>query len=130
MGELANNAQEIRNQILGDTLTENPDVARSAFGAHRVIPDRWKGMSDAELADIRQVQEAQRRENIAKQENAQERENEWSLHQTSTAKAGILMERAQVRENAELARQQKAKKMTLDQQVYTNDPTEAYYAQF
>merc|ERR1712032_1197871 len=116
-------------------------VARSAFGSHRVIPDRWKGMSDAELVEIRHAQEAQRRENMAKLEAENERENEWSLHQTSTAKAGILMERAQVRqnaeerkqldmENAELARQQKAKKTTLDQQVYTNDPTEAYYAQF
>merc|ERR1712032_154804 len=138
--ELANNAQEIRNQILGDTLTENPDVARSAFGAHRVIPDRWKGMSDAELADIRHAQEAQRRENMAKLEAENEREKEWSLHQTSTAKAGILMERAQNRqsaeerkqldlENAELARQQQAKKKTYDQ-VYTNVPTDGYYAQF
>lgn len=138
--ELANNVQEIRNQILGDTLTENPDVARSAFGPHRVIPDRWKGMSDAELADIRQVQEAQRRENVAKAEASAEREKEWSLHQTSTAKAGILMERAQFRqsaeerkqldlENAELARQQQAKKKYLDQ-VYTNVPTDGYYAQF
>lgn len=138
--ELANNAQEIRNQILGDTLTENPDVARSAFGPHRVIPDRWKGMSDAELADIRQVQESQRRENLAKLENQMEREQEWSLHQTSTAKAGILMERAQNRqsaeerkqldlENAELARQQQAKKKMMDQ-VYTNVPNEGYYAQF
>jgi len=138
--ELANNAQEIRNQILGDTLTENPDVARSAFGPHRVIPDRWKGMSDAELADIRQVQESQRRENLAKLEDQREREKEWSLHQTSTAKAGILMERAQNRqsaeerkqldlENAELARQQQAKKKMMDQ-VYTNVPSEGYYAQF
>ena len=138
--ELANNAQEIRNQILGDTLTENPDVARSAFGSHRVIPDRWKGMSDAELVDIRQLQESQRRENMAKLEAENEREKEWSLHQTSTAKAGILMERAQNRqsaeerkqldlENAELARQQQAKKKTYDQ-VYTNVPTDGYYAQF
>lgn len=138
--ELANNAQEIRNQILGDTLTENPDVARSAFGSHRVIPDRWKGMSDAELVDIRQLQESQRRENMAKLEAENEREKEWSLHQTSTAKAGILMERALNRqsaeerkqldlENAELARQQQAKKKTYDQ-VYTNVPTDGYYAQF
>jgi len=138
--ELANNAQEIRNQILGDTLTENPDVARSAFGPHRVIPDRWKGMSDAELCDIRQLQESQRRENVAKLEAEMEREQEWSLHQTSTAKAGILMERAQNRqsaeerkqldlENAELARQQQAKRKTMDQ-VYTNVPTDGYYAQF
>lgn len=139
--ELADNTQEIRNQILGDTLTENPAVARSAFGAHRVIPDRWKGMSDDQLADIRSVQEAQRLDNIKKSEQQKELNKEWSLQQTSTAKAGILMDREQTRqqvtlrkqldmENAELARQQSMQKKHLDQEVYTNVPSQAYYAQF
>jgi len=139
--ELADNTQEIRNQILGDTLTENPAVARSAFGAHRVIPDRWKGMSDDQLADIRSVQEAQRLDNIKKSEQKKELNKEWSLQQTSTAKAGILMDREQTRqqvtlrkqldmENAELARQQSMQKKHLDQEVYTNVPSQAYYAQF
>lgn len=139
--ELADNSQEIRNQILGDTLTENPGVARSAFGSHRVIPDRWKGMSEEQLLEIRGMQERQRLENIKQKEQQQERSEEWSLQQTSTAKAGILMDRAQARhqqdlrkeldlENAELARQQTMDKKTLDQEVYTNVPTQAYYAQF
>jgi len=139
--ELADNTQEIRNQILGDTLTENPAVARSAFGAHRVIPDRWKGMSDDQLADVRSVQEAQRLDNIKKSEQQKELNKEWSLQQTSTAKAGILMDREQTRqqvtlrkqldmENAELARQQSMQKKHLDQEVYTNVPSQAYYAQF
>merc|ERR1719219_1423287 len=139
--ELADNAQEIRNQILGDTLTENPEVARSAFGTHRVIPDRWKGMNNEQLHGIRQVQEAQRLDNQKKRENAMERDNEWSLHQTSSAKAGILMERAANRhqaelrkqldaENAEIARKQISAKKHLDSNVYTNVPNEAYYNQF
>jgi len=139
--ELCDNVQEIRNQILGDTLTENPDVARSAFGPHRVIPDRWKGMSEDQLNEIRSLQERQRLENIKKQEQAAERNAEWSLQQTSTAKAGILMDRAHSRhqvdlrkqldlENAELAREQTAKKKHLDQEVYTNVPNQSYYAQF
>lgn len=64
--EQGENMTEIRNQVLGDTLTENPEVARSAFGPHRVLPDRWKGMSDAEIAGIRQVQEKQRADNLGK----------------------------------------------------------------
>lgn len=139
--DLADNTQEIRNQILGDTLTENPNVARSAFGAHRVIPDRWKGMSEDQLFDVRNVQERQRLENIKKNEQQQELHKEWSLQQTSTAKAGILMDREQSRqqvtmrkqldlENAELARQQSQQKNHLDQEVYTNVPSQAYYAQF
>lgn len=56
------NMTEIANHIFGDTLTENPAVAQSAFGPHRVIPDRWKGMSPQQLEDIRREQEKQRLE--------------------------------------------------------------------
>ena len=34
---LQDNLTEIKNQVFGDTLTENPAVARSAFGSHRGI---------------------------------------------------------------------------------------------
>jgi hypothetical protein len=57
--EQDDNFTEISNQIFGDILTENPDVAQSAFGAHRVIPDRWKGMSPAQVNEIRRKQHDQ-----------------------------------------------------------------------
>ena len=50
------------NNIYGDFLTENPAVAQSAFGPHRVVPDRWKGMTPEQLAEIRRMQDIQRRE--------------------------------------------------------------------
>ena len=50
------------NNVHGDILTENPDVAQSAFGSHRVIPDRWKGMSPSQIEEIRMTQEAQKQE--------------------------------------------------------------------
>ena len=50
------------NNIYGDFLTENPAVAQSAFGAHRVIPDRWKGMTPEQIADIKRTQELQIKE--------------------------------------------------------------------
>lgn len=50
---------EMSNHIFGDILTENPDVAQSAFGSHRVIPDRWKGMSPAQVNEIRKTQHDQ-----------------------------------------------------------------------
>merc|ERR1711868_88320 len=53
------NRTEISNNVFGDMLTENPAIAQSAFGSHRVIPDRWKGMSPAELNAIRQTQNEQ-----------------------------------------------------------------------
>jgi hypothetical protein len=55
---------ELANHIYGDILTENPAVAQSAFGPHRVITDRWKGMSPEQLADIRRQQDLQRRERM------------------------------------------------------------------
>ena len=61
--DLDDKMTEIANHVFGDVLTENPAVAQSAFGAHRVITDRWKGMSPQELEDIRKTQERQRAEN-------------------------------------------------------------------
>ena len=60
--EQDDNFTEISNSVFGDMLTENPDVAQSAFGPHRVITDRWKGMSPAQLAEIRRIQQAQMEE--------------------------------------------------------------------
>ena len=50
------NLTEIANHVYGDVLTENPDVARSAFGPHRVVPDRWKGMNADQLEVIKNTQ--------------------------------------------------------------------------
>jgi hypothetical protein len=56
------NKTEMANNIYGDFLTENPACATSAFGAHRVIPDRWKGMTPEQIADIKRQQDIQRKE--------------------------------------------------------------------
>ena len=61
--ELEDNLTEISNHVNGDMLTENPAVAESAFGSHRVIPDRWKGMSPSEVNHILQTQRQQAEEN-------------------------------------------------------------------
>lgn len=57
------NATEINNALHSDMLTENPAVATSAFGPHRVVSDRWKGMSPEQLEEIRRMQEIQLKEN-------------------------------------------------------------------
>lgn len=61
--DLDDNLTEIANHVYGDILTENPAVAQSAFGPHRVITDRWKGMTPQQLEAIRREQERQRLEN-------------------------------------------------------------------
>jgi hypothetical protein len=50
---------ELYNLMTGDLLTENPAAAISSLGAHRLIPDRWKGMSAEQRDDIRQEQQRQ-----------------------------------------------------------------------
>jgi len=50
------------NMLYGDFLTENPAAAQSAFGAHRVIPMQWKGMTPEQLDEIRRIQDVQRKE--------------------------------------------------------------------
>lgn len=60
--EQDDNATELANHIYGDILTENPAVALSAWGPHRVIPDRWKGMSPEQIAQVRKTQEDQMKE--------------------------------------------------------------------
>ena len=60
--EQDDNMTEMANNVYGDFLTENPSVAQSAFGAHRVIPDRWKGMTPEQIADIKRTQELQMKE--------------------------------------------------------------------
>lgn len=71
---LDDNMTEIANHIYGDILTENPAVAQSAWGPHRVITDRWKGMSPEQIAQIKktqedQIKEAQVRKRMKKKED-------------------------------------------------------------
>jgi hypothetical protein len=61
------NATEIANHVFGDILTENPAVAQSAFGPHRVITDRWKGMNPQQLDDIKLIQLNQMKEKEVRQ---------------------------------------------------------------
>lgn len=62
MREVEDNLTEMANNIHGDMLSENPAVAQSAFGSHRVVPDRWKGMSPQQVQDVLETQERQRQE--------------------------------------------------------------------
>ena len=62
--EQEDNLAEISNMLRGDLLSENPQQAASSFGPHRVVPDRWKGMSQEQLEEIRLVQKHQVQEKL------------------------------------------------------------------
>lgn len=139
--EQDDNFTEISNSVFGDMLTENPDVAQSAFGPHRVITDRWKGMSPAQLAEIRRIQQAQVEEKERLKQEEEEQEKEYNRLRLTQAKAGIIAERGierkkkeiekdQADENRRLAAEQRAKMDYLDKEVYTNPPTAAYFMQY
>ncbi|KAL8609914.1 hypothetical protein ACOMHN_016389 [Nucella lapillus] len=139
--DLDDNMTEIANHIYGDILTENPAVAQSAFGPHRVISDRWKGMTPQQLEKIRQDQERQRLENERLRQEEELRNKEWERQQNANARAGLLLDREmdckrrgleqqQADENRRLALEQKANKEFLDKEVYTNPPTASYFMQF
>jgi len=139
--ELDDNFTEMANQVNGDMLTENPDVAESAFGPHRVITDRWKGMSPEQLAEIRRIQELQRQEKKRILEDEAERDREWERQRLFDARSGLLMEREsdrvrkglekeQVAANTRLAAEQKSNQEYIDNEVYTNRPTAAYFQQW
>ncbi|XP_033647510.1 RIB43A-like with coiled-coils protein 2 [Asterias rubens] len=139
--ELDDNFTEIINHVNGDVLTENPDVAESAFGPHRVITDRWKGMSPEQLEEIRRIQELQRQEKKRIQEDEAERDKEWERQRLFDARNSLLMEREQdrikkglekeqVESNIRLGSEQKSNLDYMDKEVYTNRPTAAYFQQW
>lgn len=139
--EQEDNFTEISNQVFSDTLTENPAVAQSAFGSHRVITDRWKGMSPAEVNDIRDTQHQQMEEMKKLREEEDLREKEWQRQRLGQARQAMIYERDQDRlrielnkqqaeENLRLARAQSDRKQYLDKEVYTNDPSAQYFTQF
>jgi len=139
--EQEDNYTEIANQAFGDILTENPQMAISAFGVHRVITDRWKGMSKEQIDDIRETQEKQRKDNQRIKDEEALKNAEWDRQRVLAAKAGIVLEqrqerlRAQLRKevddaNKSLNQEQKAQKRFLDKEVYINPPTAQYFMQF
>ncbi|XP_023209703.1 RIB43A-like with coiled-coils protein 2 [Centruroides sculpturatus] len=133
--------QEIFNTFYSDMLTENPEVARSSFGPHRVIPDRWKGLSKEQLNLIYDTQKRQMIDDLRKKEMEEQEMAEWDkliLHQNRCA---ILKERELSRRkkrtdqnlclmNHELAKEQTLRKEYLNKIVYTNPLTEDYFSQF
>lgn len=139
--ELDDNHTEMANHMYGDFLTENPAVAQSAFGPHRVVPDRWKGMSPEQLADIKRTQELQMKEQQRLKDEERRRDEEHERMQNAHARAGALLEREKDRrekelakqladENSRLAKEQKSHQDYLDKEVYTNKPTAGYFMQW
>ncbi|XP_036134202.1 RIB43A-like with coiled-coils protein 2 [Molossus molossus] len=138
--EQEDNLAEISNLLRGDLLSENPQQAASSFGPHRVVPDRWKGMTRGQLEQVRLVQKQQVQEKLRIQEEERQRDQEWDWQRVQNARTSVLMERQRRRQqrdlrraldcsNLGLAREQLLQKKLM-KEVCTDHPTEDYFTQF
>ncbi|XP_070611366.1 RIB43A-like with coiled-coils protein 2 [Erythrolamprus reginae] len=135
------NERDILGQLHGDLLTENPQQAVSSFGPNGIITDRWKGMTKAQLKEIQDIQMQQVLEKLRLDEEERQRNAEWDRKRIQEARAELLYDRHQQRQNrdlrreldntnAQLSQEQKNKQAYLDLEVYTNFPSGQYYSQF
>ncbi|KAK4473907.1 hypothetical protein MN116_003232 [Schistosoma mekongi] len=135
------NMTEICNAIYGDFLSENPAQAMSAFGINRVIPDRYKGMTQEQLEEIRNSQREQIEERQRELARQKQEDEEWDNQRLKSARLGLLIEREIERstreikrkiaeKNLQLANEQKAFQDYLNKELYTNQPTSDYFNQF
>ncbi|XP_004642458.1 RIB43A-like with coiled-coils protein 2 [Octodon degus] len=138
--EQEDNMAEISNLLRGNLLSENPQQAASSLGPHRVVPDRWKGMSQEQLEGIRLAQKQQIQEKLRLQEEARQRDLDCDRRRVQRAREEVLGERRQQRQrreqrraldcsNLRLAEEQRLQKKYMNA-ICANSPTEDYFAQF
>ncbi|XP_076184890.1 RIB43A-like with coiled-coils protein 2 [Aptenodytes patagonicus] len=139
--KMKDDMDEISSLLQGNLLSENPEQAVSSFGRHRVITDRWKGMNQDQLMAIRYSQQQQVLEKLRLKDEERRRDAEWDRQSIQAARAQLVLERHQQRQNrerrqvldninAELSQEQKSKNIYLKEEAYSNFPTGQYYAQF
>ncbi|XP_063150345.1 RIB43A-like with coiled-coils protein 1 [Candoia aspera] len=139
--EQDDNYVEIHNHLTGNILSEDPNTAKSFLEPHRVITDRWKGMSPEQLQAVWKKQKEQCRENERLRQAERQWDAEWGRQRELAAHVAMQMEeeeqnfRMQLRKsldayNQELADAQKSNLRHLEKEVYTNAPTAHYYLQF
>ncbi|CAK6444021.1 unnamed protein product [Pipistrellus nathusii] len=131
---------QIASLLRGDLLSEDPQQAASSFGPHRVVPDRWKGMSQDQLGHIRLVQQQQMQEKMRLQEEERQRDEDWDRQRVEKARADLLCERLQRRQqrllrraldgsNRSLAAEQRLQRQYM-KEVCTNQASDDFFTQF
>ncbi|XP_076357376.1 RIB43A-like with coiled-coils protein 2 isoform X2 [Tachypleus tridentatus] len=135
------NYKELHNSFYGDFLTENPQTARSSFGPHRVIPNRWKGMSPEQKEEVRKGQLEQMEEKMRQINIEANFEKDWQHIWLAQGKHQQLYDHIALRqkrnelmnlqeENKRLAEEQKAREKYQNHVVYKNAVTGDYFLQF
>ncbi|XP_054707691.1 RIB43A-like with coiled-coils protein 2 [Uloborus diversus] len=133
--------KDIENTFYSNFMTENPSVARSAYGPHRVVPDRWKGMSQEQLREfydgqIKQIIERKRKteqENFELSQWHSEIERQDSVFKSldeENRKNVSKMNKDLNQDNKHLEQEQKCQQKYMKEVVYTNVPTQEFFNQF
>ncbi|XP_022921008.1 RIB43A-like with coiled-coils protein 1 [Onthophagus taurus] len=139
--EKEDSTAEMYNMLTSDLMTENPDQALSNLGKNRRIGYMYKGMNEAERAEVRAGQLNQIAEAKARREFEKRLDLEWQAYNNGVQKSIQMMDKEIERkkreseqqimeENRLLGVEQKNHKEYLNKVVYTNKPTAAYFDQF
>ncbi|XP_029912076.1 RIB43A-like with coiled-coils protein 1 [Myripristis murdjan] len=144
MREEGGGLAEMWHLLTSDMLTECPEAAEREVGGagpHRVLTDRWRGMSAEQLSDIHRKREEQRIERQRQREAERMLDAAWDLQQMKLSREAEEEERRAAeqrrqkriqldQDNKQLAREQQAYQEYLNKQLYTNKPTVDYFCQF
>lgn len=139
--EQEENLEELNNNLQSDFLNENPATCISAENPARVKKYHYKGMSPAELANIRQTQLMQSAEAVAAKLAEKKDEEHWDLVTEAVRRNVITGEREIQRRKKEIAKsvldenkrlmaETKQRYDYLHKTVYANEVSEQYFQQF
>ncbi|GFT74616.1 RIB43A-like with coiled-coils protein 2 [Nephila pilipes] len=135
------NKNDIEFQCRGDMLTENPSVAQNHRQPHRILPNRWKGMTKAQLEGYYKGQIQQIWNNQTKKEHEQQKEKEWNklildrqcmsryLDDEDSIEYRKFCKQLEM-ENQQLAQQQTQYQEYFNKVINTNVPSKKYFNQF
>merc|ERR1712070_1109096 len=132
--------EEIVQTVNSGIVSERRDDAVS-HGPRKVVPDRYRGMSEDEIAAVRQQQLQQAEEEAEKKAQLQEEEKILQEAAVTAARQALLAERnlerqrreqvlRQQEENAILAEEQRAKRREEAHTVGRNQIDPAFFERF
>eukprot|EP00055_Hartaetosiga_balthica_P003082 m.6396 g.6396 ORF g.6396 m.6396 type:complete len:367 (-) comp2589_c0_seq1:212-1312(-) len=98
--ESEENYRDMMETVNSDLISENRDAARS-YGPRKVIPDRYKGMAEEEVAAIREEQLHQIEQSKIKKAMEAERAMEEQRQSVLMSRQALLQERALKKLHAE-----------------------------
>eukprot|EP01135_Chromosphaera_perkinsii_P003612 Nk52_evm21s249 gene=Nk52_evmTU21s249 len=139
--EMEQDHTEVMNNILGPTLTEDPNCALSCLGANRVRPDMWKGMGQADIEEIKRIQREQMKEMEERKQQEKMEDRNFALQNEFLRRELDKKEKQSQRElkektkrlyadNKALAEMQALTKRYLKAEMYEGAPSEDFHNQF